>query len=140
MAKTDKAATDIENVKAEIEKIVPEGQENRDDIVETLLDQVKYPDLFNVPRMKPSFVLNSNPLLSAIESVVGAEDAYGIYNKVKEWKTWAPDEVLKGILQEMFTTDAVDSAIYGRVGTVSASDYGSVSGPVIGGWESDENQ
>lgn len=136
MAKT----TAIENVQAEIEKIVPAEQENRDDIIETLVDQVKYPELFNVARMKPSFVLNSNPLLQAIESVVGAEDAYGIYNKVKEWKTWAPDEVLKGILQEMFTQDAFDSAIYGRVGTISASDYGAVNGPVIGGWESDENQ
>lgn len=136
MAKTSA----LDNVKSEIEKLVPEGQENRDDIVELLVDHVKYPDIFNVAPMKPSFMLNSNPLLTAIESVVGMKDAFGIYNKITAWKMWAPDEVLNGILQELFSTDAVDSAIYGRVGTISASDYGAPNGPVLGGWESDENQ
>lgn len=139
MAKS-KAVKDMDVVEAEIEKLIPEGYDNRDDIIEVLVDQVKYPDLFNVAKVKPSFVLNNNPLLSAIEKVVGVEDAYGIYSKVREWKTWAPSEVLKGILQEKFSQDAADSAIYGRAGKISASDYGAPNGPVLGGWESDENQ
>lgn len=133
---------DMDVVEAEIEKLIPEGYDNRDDIIEVLVDQVKYPDLFSdgIAKVKPSFVLNNNPLLRVIEKVVGMDDAYGIYSKVREWKTWAPSEVLKGILQEKFSQDAADSAIYGRVGTISASDYGAPNGPVLGGWESDENQ
>lgn len=135
-----KSKDNLAEVKTEIEKLIPEGYDNRDDIIEVLVDQVKYPDLFNVAKVKPSFVLNNNPLLRAIEKVVGMDDAYGIYSKVREWKTWAPGAVLNGILQEKFSQDAADSAIYGRAGKISASDYGAPNGPVLGGWESDENQ
>lgn len=132
----------FEDIKKEIEKLIPESYADRDDYVEALVDQVKYPDLFNVPSVRPGFVLNSNPLLSAIEDKVGTGvdgNAFGIYTKINSWKTWLPELIQQGILEEKFSNVTADAAIYGRAGKVSASDYGAPNGPVLGGWESDEN-
>ncbi len=137
-------ADDTAALKKEIEKLVPTGVDNREDIVQTLIDQVLYFELFNVgggPESKPSFILNNNVLLQLISKEVGpGGNMYGIYNKIQSWRSWAPEEVLKGIRQQEFDQHWDDSAIYGRAGKISASDYGAPNGPVMGGFESDENQ